>query len=97
MTAVTTQQNQTKEPPKINSDELWEKILSIVPARGSLRSLADTIRPIGTDGKQFFLGYSPDDYKKVDSLASASNRRQLEMLLSQTSGREWSVRLFVVV
>jgi len=38
------------------------------------------------------LVHSPDDRPKVEALASANNRRQLETLLREASGRDWSVK-----
>lgn len=74
------------------ADELWQKILAKIPGKGFLRTLSESIRPIGIDGRNFLLGHSPDDQSKVEALASANNRRQLETLLREASGRDWSVR-----
>jgi DNA polymerase-3 subunit gamma/tau len=74
------------------ADELWQKILAKIPGKGFLRTLSESIRPIGIDGRNFLLGHSPDDQSKIEALASANNRRQLETLLRETSGRDWSVR-----
>jgi hypothetical protein len=54
--------------------------------------LSDLVRPIGTDGRNFMLGHSPDDKSQVEALASVNNRRQLEALLNEATGREWSVK-----
>ena len=75
-----------------NADELWQKILAKSPGKGFLRTLSESIRPIGIDGRNFLLGHSPDDQSKIEALASANNRRQLETLLREASGRDWSVR-----
>lgn len=74
------------------ADELWQKILEKIPGKGFLRTLSELIRPIGIDGRNFLLGHSPDDQSKIEALASANNRRQLETLLREASGRDWSVR-----
>ena len=74
------------------ADELWQKILAKIPGKGFLRTLSESIRPIGIDGRNFLLGHSPDDQSKIEALASANNRRQLETLLREASGRDWSVR-----
>jgi DNA polymerase III subunit gamma/tau len=75
-----------------NANELWQKVLAKIPAKGFLRTLSESIRPIGIDGRNFLLGHSPDDQSKVEALASANNRRQLETFLREASGRDWSVR-----
>ncbi len=74
------------------ADELWQKILAKIPGKAFLRTLSESIRPIGIDGRNFLLGHSPDDQSKIEALASANNRRQLETLLREASGRDWSVR-----
>jgi DNA polymerase-3 subunit gamma/tau len=80
----------TESQPDAN--ELWQKVLAKIPAKGFLRTLSESIRPIGIDGRNFLLGHSPEDQSKVEALASANNRRQLETLLREASGRDWSVR-----
>ncbi|HEV8618771.1 MAG TPA: hypothetical protein VGQ70_04690, partial [Candidatus Udaeobacter sp.] len=72
--------------------ELWQKVLAKIPRKGFLRTLSESIHPIGIDGRNFLLGHSPDDQSKVEALASANNRRQLETFLREESGRDWSVR-----
>ena len=57
-----------------------------------LRTLTDLVRPIGTQGRNFLLGHAPSEKSKIETLASANNRRQLETLLSEASGRDWSVK-----
>src|SRR4029453_3248745 len=80
----------TQNQPDAN--ELWQKVLAKIPAKGFLRTLSGSVHPIGIDGRNFFLGHSPEDQSKVEALASANNRRQLETLLREASGRDWSVR-----
>ncbi|HJW37899.1 MAG TPA: DNA polymerase III subunit gamma/tau [Candidatus Udaeobacter sp.] len=73
-------------------NELWQKVLAKIPAKGLLRTLGESVRPIGIDGRNFLLGHSPDDRSKIEVLASVNNRRQLEALLNETTGRDWSVK-----
>ena len=80
------------ESDQPNSSDLWQKVLAEIPAKSFLRTLSELIRPIGIDGRNFLLGHAPDDKPKVEALASANNRRQLETLLSEASGRDWSVK-----
>ena len=74
-------------PPNVG-----EHVVTKIPAKGFLRTLTESIRPIGIDGRNFLLGHAPDDKSKVEALASANNRRQLEMLLKEATGRDWSVK-----
>jgi DNA polymerase III subunit gamma/tau len=80
------------ESDQPDSSDLWQKVLAKIPAKSFLRTLSELVRPIGIDGRNFLLGHAPDDKPKVDALASANNRRQLETLLSEAGGRDWSVK-----
>jgi len=90
-TAATTA-TRVAETAMLDADELWQKVVTKIPTKGFLRTLSEAIRPIGIDGRNFLLGHSPDDKSKIESLASANNRRQLETLLREASGRDWSVK-----
>ena len=90
--AETTRVAETAVQSQPNADELWHKVLAKIPVKGFLRTLSESIRPIGIDGRNFLLGHSPDDQSKVEALASPNNRRQLETLLEEASGCDWSVR-----
>jgi DNA polymerase-3 subunit gamma/tau len=76
----------------VDPEKIWEKVLAKIPAKSFLRTLGEAIRPIGIDGRNFLLGHSRDDKSKIEALASANNRRQLETLLKEASGRDWSVK-----
>jgi DNA polymerase-3 subunit gamma/tau len=87
----------TRVAERVQSDQpdpsqLWQKVLAKIPAKSFLRTLSESVRPIGTDGRNFLLGHAPDDKAKIEALASTSNRRQLETLLSEATGRDWSVK-----
>jgi DNA polymerase III subunit gamma/tau len=76
----------------INPDKIWEQVVAKIPPKGFLRTLSEAIRLIGIDGRNFLLGHLPEDKSKIEALASANNRRQLEILLREASGRDWSVK-----
>jgi len=76
----------------VDSEKIWEKVLAKIPAKGLLRTLSESVRPIGIDGRNFLLGHSPDDRSEIEVLASVNNRRQLEALLKEARGRDWSVK-----
>ena len=91
-TAATTALRVEEKAAPINHEEIWQRVLGKIPAKSFLRTLSESVRPIGTDGRNFLLGHAPDDKSKIEALASTNNRRQLETLLSETSGRDWSVK-----
>ena len=76
----------------LDSEKIWQQVLAKIPAKSLLRALSELVRPIGIDGRNFLLGHSPDDKSKIEVLASANNRRQLETLLKEATGRDWSVK-----
>jgi DNA polymerase-3 subunit gamma/tau len=91
-TAATTAPRVEEKAASVDSEKIWQQVLTKIPAKGLLRTLSESVRPIGTDGRNFLLGHSPDDRSKIEVLASVNNRRQLEALLKEASGRDWSVK-----
>jgi DNA polymerase-3 subunit gamma/tau len=75
----------------VDAEKIWQLVLAKISAKSFLRTLSDLVRPIGTDGRNFLLGHSPNDKSTIE-LASVNNRRQLETLLKEASGRDWSVK-----
>jgi len=76
----------------VDAEKIWQKVLAKIPAKGLLRTLSESVRPIGIDGRNFLLGHSPDDRSEIEVLASVNIRRQLEAILNETTGRDWSVK-----
>jgi hypothetical protein len=79
-----------EEAVTLDTEKIWQDVLAKIPAKGFLRTLSDVVRPIGYDGRNFLLGHSPES--KTINLASPNYRRQLETLLREVSGRDWSVK-----
>ena len=75
-----------------DANELWRKILAKIPQKGFLRTLTESVTPIGIEGRNFLLGHPPGEKSAIETIASPNNRRQLETLLKETSGREWTVK-----
>ena len=73
-------------------EKIWQQALAKIPAKSFLRTLTELVCPIGTEARNFLLGHAPAEKSKIETLASANNRRQLETLLSEASGRDWSVK-----
>jgi len=71
---------------------LWQKIAPQIPQRSFLRNLVDQVTVLEIDGRNFLLGYSPDQKSTIETLASANNRQQLEKLLKEASGRDWTIK-----
>jgi DNA polymerase-3 subunit gamma/tau len=80
--------NTDADPAKI-----WEQVCARIPAQGFLRTLVDSLTVLGIEGRNFVVGYSPDEKSAIETLATTSNRRQLENLVKEISGRDLSVKL----
>ena len=78
---------------KIDHSATWDAVRAKIPARGFLRTLADSLTPVGVEGRAFVLGYPPEQKSAVETTATASNRRQLETLLTEVSGQELKLKL----
>ena len=76
----------------IDPENVWQDVVGKIPAKSFLRTLSESVRPIGTEGRNFLLGHAPADKSKIEALASQNNRRQLETLLKEATGSDWSVK-----
>ena len=90
--AATTTPRVQEQATALDPEKIWQRVLARIPAKGLLRTLSESVRPIGIDGRNFLLGHSPDDRSEIEVLASVNNRRQLEALLKEASGRDCSVK-----
>ncbi len=82
------------EPPRsVDAAAVWTAVSAKVAARGFLRTLVDSLAVIRAEGRSFVLGYPPDQKSAIETLATTSNRKQLESLLKEMSGQEWALKL----
>jgi DNA polymerase III subunit gamma/tau len=77
----------------VDPEKIWEQVRAKIPGRGFLRTLTDSLAVIGAEGRNFLLGYLPDEKSAIETLATVSNRKQLENLLKEVSGRDWTVKI----
>ncbi len=81
------------ESAPLNVDEIWHKLAEKVPAQKRfLKTLIDSTRGIGTEGRTFLIGYPPEQKSMIETLATDNNRRFLESLLKEISGSDWDVK-----
>ena len=79
-----------------DANELWQKILAKVPAQKAfVRNSAAAAHVLGIEGRNFQLGFAPDDKAMMDILGTQANRRFLETLFHEITGTDWSVKLSV--
>ena len=91
-TAATTVARVEEKGAAIDAESIWQRVLAKIPAKSFLRTLSESVRPIGTEGRDFLLGHAPADKSKIEALASQNNRRQLETLLRDATGHDWLVK-----
>jgi DNA polymerase-3 subunit gamma/tau len=90
---------------KSNSDEsrttmsavtLWKELTARIPVQKAfLRNSAAAAHVLGVEGRNFQLGFAPDDKAEMDILGTQTNRKFLETLLHEITGKDWSVKLSV--
>jgi DNA polymerase III subunit gamma/tau len=79
-----------------DANELWQRILTEIPAQKAfVRNSAAAAHVLGIEGRNFQIGFAPDDKAMMDILDTSANRRFLETLLHEITGKDWSVRLSV--
>ena len=85
------EKNATVEPQK-----LWEHVLAKIPAqKGFVRNSASAAHVLGTEGRNFKLGFAPGDKPAMDILGTQANRKFVETLLHEISGKDWTLKLNV--
>ena len=58
-------------------------------------SSAASAHVLGKDGRNLLLGFSPDQKSMMEILGTQTNRKFLEMLLSEITATDWTVKLSV--
>jgi len=88
-------------PPRVaetspDANELWQKILAKVPAQKAfVRNSAAAAHVLGIDGRNFQIGFAPSDKAMMDILGTQANRKFLETLLHEITGKDWTVRFTI--
>jgi len=77
----------------VDARAIWRGVCARIPKRGFLRTLVDSLTVLDAEGRNFLLGYPPEEKSAIETLATISNRRQLEALLKEVSGRDWTAKL----
>ncbi len=94
----------TESPPKYKTEpnadvdpaRLWELLTAKIPSQKAfLRSSAAAAHVLGIEGRNFKLGFSPDDKATMEFLGTQANRKFLESLLHEITGKDLSVKLSV--
>ena len=77
-------------------DKIWEDVFARIPAtKAFVRNSAAVAHVLPSEGRHFVLGFSPDQKSPMDILGTATNRKLIELLLHQASGKDWTLKLTV--
>jgi DNA polymerase-3 subunit gamma/tau len=80
----------------VDPARVWEQLSAkIPPQKAFLRNSAAAAHVIGIEGRNFQLGFSPNEKAMMDILGTQTNRKFLETLLHEITGRDWTVKLTV--
>src|SRR5213075_2103094 len=86
------------EAPNGETDvnKIWETTFAKIPStKAFVRNSAAVAHVLPSEGRHFVLGFSPDQKSPMDILGTATNRKLIESLLREASGRDWTLKLTV--
>jgi DNA polymerase III subunit gamma/tau len=79
-----------------DANELWQKVLTeIPPQKAFVRNSAVAAHVLGIEGRNFQIGFASGDKAMMDILSTPANRKFLETLLHEITGKDWSLRFSV--
>jgi DNA polymerase-3 subunit gamma/tau len=77
-------------------EKIWQRAFSKIPnQKAFVRNSAAVAHVLPSEGRHFVLGFSPDQKSPMDILGTATNRRLIETLLREVSGKDWTLKLAV--
>jgi len=80
----------------VEPQKLWERVVAKIPAhKGFVRNSASAAHVLGTEGRNFNLGFAAGDKASMDILGTQANRKFVEMLLHEITGKDWTLKLTV--
>jgi DNA polymerase-3 subunit gamma/tau len=92
-----------ESPPKYKAVEpsaeidpvrVWQQLSAQIPLQKAfLRNSATAAHVLGIEGRNFQLGFSPSEKAMMDILGTQANRKFLETLLHEITGKDLSMKL----
>ncbi len=77
-------------------NKIWETAFAKIPnTKAFVRNSAAVAHVLPSEGRYFVLGFSPDQKSPMDILGTATNRKLIESLLQEVSGKDWTLKLTV--
>ena len=96
-TAATTVARVAESPDGDNDiEKIWQHAYAKIPTQKAfVRNSAASAHVLPSEGRHFVLGFSPDEKSPMDILGTAANRKLIETLLRDVSGKDWTLKLTV--
>src|SRR5438046_1083301 len=80
----------------IDAEKIWQRVLAKIPAqKGFVRNSASAAHVLGIEGRNFKLGFAAGDKAMMDILGTQTNRKFVETLLHEITGKDWTLKLTV--
>src|SRR5438128_658093 len=80
----------------VDVEKIWRRAFSKIPnQKAFVRNSAAVAHVLPSEGRHFVLGFSPDQKSPMGILGTAANRKLIETLLSEVSGKDWTLKLTV--
>ena len=85
-----------EEKAAIDLGEIWQQVVAKIPTqKGFMRNSALAAHVLGIEGRNFKLGFAAADKAMLDILSTQANRKFVETLLGEISGKDLSLKLTV--
>jgi DNA polymerase III subunit gamma/tau len=77
-------------------EKIWQSVYAKIPnTKAFVRNSAAAAHVLPSEGRYFVLGFLPDQKSSMDILGTATNRKLIESLLQEVSGKDWTLKLTV--
>jgi len=85
-----------EEKAAIDLGEIWQQVVAKIPTqKGFMRNSASAAHVLGIEGRNLKVGFAPGDKAAMDYLSTQTNRRFVETLLHEITGKDWTLKLTV--
>jgi DNA polymerase-3 subunit gamma/tau len=80
----------------VDPEKIWQRVLAkIPPEKCFVRNSTSAAHVLGIEGRNFKLGFAAGDTAMMDILGTPANRKFVETLLHEITGRDWTLKLNV--
>ena len=85
-----------KPASDVDPGQAWKQLESKIPAqKGFLRNAAAAAHVLGIEGRNFLIGFSAGDKSLMEIFGTQANRKFVETLLREITGKDLTVKLSV--